>query len=76
MELPYGVIGNTADFDSVIQGSSPCGTATLLMERVWRKRALLHETNGDWVEIGLTFFRSNRGDDFKNQTDDEKGDIK
>ena len=23
----HGVIGNTADFGSVIQGSSPCGTA-------------------------------------------------
>ena len=25
---PRGVIGNTTDFGSVIQGSSPCGVAT------------------------------------------------
>jgi hypothetical protein len=27
--LPRGVIGNTADFGSAIQGSSPCGVAIL-----------------------------------------------
>ena len=27
--LGYGVIGNTADFDSAIQGSSPCTPAKI-----------------------------------------------
>ena len=31
MRQTHGVIGNTADFDSVIQGSSPCGSATYLL---------------------------------------------
>ena len=28
---PRGVIGNTTDFGSVIQGSSPCGVATFYL---------------------------------------------
>lgn len=32
--LSRGVIGNTTDFGSVIQGSSPCGTA-ILPEKTW-----------------------------------------